>query len=118
MARKQTPDILGDLLGGRPEQTPPESQQDAKPGRQQASNKASQKASKLDQDKTKATFYISQETLDSLEEGWLKLRKLAKPEARAQVSKSGIVETALDILLHDLEANGPDSQLARMMVGE
>jgi hypothetical protein len=92
---------------------------DSKPVRQKASKPAVQEASKpAEQDKAKATFYVSQETLDLLEEGRLRLRRLAKPEDRSQVSKSAIVETALAMALEELEASGAESRLARRMVSQ
>ena len=63
----------------------------------------------------KATFYLSREVLFSLEEARLKLRELARPEGRAKISKSLIVEVAIHLAIEDLEASGEKSPLARML---
>lgn len=125
---KQTPDVLGTLLGGAEAQAPSEpdtstpvhqqvdkstSRQASKSTRQQAgkatkpqvSKETSQEARKAisQPEKPKATFYLSQETLASLEEAWIKLRKMARTEDRGAVSKSAIVEEAILLALEDLE---------------
>jgi hypothetical protein len=63
----------------------------------------------------KATFYLSREVLFSLEEARLKLRELARPEGRAKITKSLIVEVAIHLAIEDLEASGEKSPLARML---
>ena len=63
----------------------------------------------------KATFYLSREVLFSLEEARLKLRDLARPEGRAKITKSLIVEVAIHLAIEDLEASGEKSPLARML---
>jgi hypothetical protein len=63
----------------------------------------------------KATFYLSREVLFSLEEARLKLRDLARPEGRAKITKSLIVEVAIHVAIEDLEASGEKSPLARML---
>jgi hypothetical protein len=63
----------------------------------------------------KATFYLSREVLFSLEEARLKLRELARPEGRAKITKSLIVEVAIHLAIEDLEASGEKSPLAGML---
>ena len=63
----------------------------------------------------KATFYLSREVLFSLEEARLKLRELARPEGRAKITKSLIVEVAIHLAIEELEASGEKSPLARML---
>ena len=63
----------------------------------------------------KATFYLSREVLFSLEEARLKLRDLARPEGRAKITKSLIVEVAIHLAIEELEASGEKSPLARML---
>ena len=63
----------------------------------------------------KATFYLSREVLFSLEEARLKLRELARPEGRAKITKSLIVEVAIQLAIEDLEASGEKSPLAGML---
>jgi len=121
--RRETPDILGAVLGGEaPESTSkPASQHDSKPAIRRTSKPASQKASKpVDQDAgkpTKATFYLSTETLDAMEDGLHQLRKLAGKE-RSRVTKSALVEAALVAALKDLEKKGPASQLAGKLASQ
>ena len=63
----------------------------------------------------KATFYLSREVLFSLEEARLKLRDLARPGGRAKITKSLIVEVAIQLAIEDLEASGEKSPLAGML---
>jgi len=116
--REQLPDIMSGLLGGKAKQAEapePAAQPASKPAKRPASRTVRQKASKAppppdSEEKAKATFYLSQETVDLLEDGWLRLRRLATD--RASVSKSAIVEAALEIALEDLAKYGEQSELA------
>ena len=63
----------------------------------------------------KAAFYLTREVLFSLEEARLKLRELARPEGRAKITKSLIVEVAIHLAIEDLEASGEKSPLAGML---
>jgi hypothetical protein len=123
--RRETPDILGDLLGGEPSSGPasqetvkPAERPAVKPARRQASKTARPKASRPAEEpepeagKVKATYYLGLETLDGLEEGWLQLRRLTGREQRTSISKSLILETALQIALEELEQAGRESKLA------
>lgn len=128
--RKDLPDIMGGLLNGsaskkaqQPAEQPaslpvgqaaaqPAEQPTRKPARQPRGKPAKQQlpASPDSEEKAKCTFYLSQETVDALEDGWLQLRRLARD--RASVSKSGIVEAALQIALEELAKKGELSELA------
>jgi hypothetical protein len=127
--RKQTPDILGAVLGGEPEQaSKPVSQHDSKTVKRQASRPARQTKvadqpdSKLVNQQAgkpvKATFYLSAGTVDLLEDGLHQLRKLAGQADRSRLTKSALVEEALRLLLLELEAKGPGSQLASKLVSQ
>ena len=134
--RKKTPDILGSLLGdtikpeyhntGIPEyhkDSKPELQPTSKPVRKSAGKTVSKPASKpVSQkkaepqepaEKIKATYYLDAEVVEALEEGWMELRRLADKKDRGQISKSLIVELALQLALDDLEKRGADSSLAK-----
>jgi hypothetical protein len=63
----------------------------------------------------KATFYLTREVLFSLEEARLKLREMARPEGRAKITKSLIVEAAIQLALEELEASEEKSPLAGML---
>lgn len=126
--RKKTPDILGSLLGdtskpeyhntGIPEyhnDSEPELQPTSKPVRKRTSKPARQKKAQAQApdtapaEKVKATFYLDAKTVEALEDGWIQLRKLA--DNRGRISKSLIVELALDMALEELEKRGSESSL-------
>jgi hypothetical protein len=111
--RKPTPDILGDLLG-----EPSATHQTGTPANQLTSSPEDPKP-RLSIDHTvervKATFYLHPAVLERLEDSWHRLRKLAKGTERGKVSKSMIVEVALELALQDLEGQGEASPLARKM---
>jgi hypothetical protein len=133
--RKKTPDILGSLLGdtikpeyhntGIPEYhntSEPELQPTIKPVRKSTGKTVSKPTSKPEgqkkpeaqpAEKVKATFYLDAGIVEALEEGWMELRKLADKKDRGQISKSLIVELALQLALEDLEKRGAESSLAR-----
>lgn len=131
--RKQTPqNLLDNLLGG--------GQGAGIPARQDTSTTVTQRASKPvrrppsktveeapkrpletlhrppEGERPKATYYLSQQALDGLDEAWLKLRKMATAEDRARVSKSIIVEQAILLALAELEAKGKKSPLAQRLI--
>jgi len=126
--RKKTPDILGSLLGdtskpeyhntGIPEyhnDSKPELQSTSKPARKTTSKPVSQKKKAQDQEpaeKVKATFYLDSKAVEALEDGWMELRKLADKQSRGRISKSLMVELALQMALEDLQKKGSDSLLA------
>lgn len=130
--RRETPDILGSLLGGDPEprETTP-SRPAEKPEGHNAGIPVSHKAKKpvkkttplpppapvkeeeAPGDKAKATYYLSTEILESIEEAWIQLRRMAPKDERGQISKSLIVELAVQIALDELKSKGEKSLLAR-----
>jgi hypothetical protein len=63
----------------------------------------------------KASFYLTREVLASLEEARLKLRDMARPEGRAKITKSLIVEASIQLAIEELEALGAKSPLAGML---
>jgi len=120
------PDLLGSLLTGKkqePAQIPeshkagiPERQPTIKPARKRkpAVKKPPTPQVKEPSDlKVKATFYISTGAVEALEAGWIQLRSLAPKKSRGQISKSLIVEEALQDLLEELTKRGADSSLAK-----
>lgn len=127
--RKKTPDIMSDLLGGSaPEPTIkpeyhnsgiPVDHKAIKPVSQPATKPAKKKPAPVIQkpeapgEKVKATFYISSSIVDRLEEGWSELRKISPKEARGEISKSFIVETALQEALEELDSKQTTSLLAK-----
>ena len=117
--RKTTPNIMGELLGGNPE---PAAKQD-KPPKQRASISVKQHTGIPVQQSggnlkpIKATYYFSPETIEAIDEAWMKLRRLAGA-GRASVSKSLIVEKAIQMALKELEHKGDKSQIASMTVSQ
>ena len=120
--RKKTPDILGSLLGdtSKPEYHNtgiPEYHNDSKPELQSTSKPASQKKAEAEEpaEKVKATFYLDSKAVEALEDGWMELRKLADKRSRGRISKSLMVELALQLALEDLQKKGSDSLLAKKL---
>ena len=135
--RKTTPDVLGSLLGGDTEPTKkpadqntikPEYHNAGIPEYHKASKTAKQPASKpvrqqkkpapikeeeASEDKIKATYYISTEIAEALEDGWIQLRRISPKDSRGQVSKSLIVELAIQMALDELKSKGKDSRLVK-----
>lgn len=118
--RKTTPNIMGELLGEKPEPAtkraePPE-QRNSRPLRQHAVVPSIQHAGNWKP--VKATYYFSPETIEAIEEAWIKLRRLAGTTGRSGVSKSLIVERAIQMALKELDRKGDKSQLASMTVNQ
>jgi hypothetical protein len=135
--RKMTPDILGSLLGDtKTEDTIkteyhkagiPEYHKDSKPVdqptiktvRKPTSKPVSQKAGKsvsAPGEKVKATYYIDAQAVEDLEAGWIQIRKMADKKVRGQISKSLIVELAIQMALEELKSKGSSSQIARRIL--
>lgn len=109
MARKETPsDLMGDLLSGKKASKPASQQAGPEPSR-------SPQEAQEEPQKVKRTFYLSQDGLEALEELQYQLRRLARPEDRAQISYSSIVEEALLLALEELKGKGEASQLANRL---
>jgi hypothetical protein len=127
--RKNTPDILANLMGSVETPKKQEVRQAIKPeshkvipkkpvmtkepeinhkaikaAQQQESNKTI-----MDAGKEKTTFNLSTKTLDALGDAWIKLRRKLKGEQR--VTKTLIVEKAIEIVLADFESKSEMSEL-------
>lgn len=121
--RKQTPDILGSLLGGSDQDTiKPESHNTIMPEKQPTRKLSKKKPvsapvapakEEAPGDKVKATYYLATDLVESLEDGWIQLRKLTPKGIRSQVSKSLIVELAVQAALEELRTKGSQSFLAK-----
>ncbi|HET6510544.1 MAG TPA: hypothetical protein VFH43_00015 [Candidatus Kapabacteria bacterium] len=77
-----------------------------------ARNKAAQKP--VEDSTIKATFYLTKDTVNDLEDAWMKLRRLADG-SRGAITKSLIVRLALEIALEDMTSKGTASQLAKRL---
>lgn len=107
MSRKDTPNLMGDLLTGKKASKPAE-QQDSQP-----EEPATRPAEEI---KLKRTFYLSQAGTNALEELQYHLRRLASLEDRGQISYSAIVEAALLQALEELEQQGQASRIASRLL--
>lgn len=67
----------------------------------------------VDDTTIKATFYLTQETVDGLEEAWLRLRRASDSAQRGAITKSLIVRLALEIALDEMSSKGASSQLLK-----
>jgi hypothetical protein len=106
--RKQTPDILAEVLDkkAKPKASRPVKHKNIKPERQHTIKS---------DNKVKATYYISQETIADLEDTQYQLRKMAG-ENRSRVSKSFIVEMAVQMALEEVETKGTKSSLLKAVL--
>lgn len=135
VARKETPDILSDVLGAKPLSTPavkakatasrkpehhntsiPEDGNTSKTAKQQIVATPVNSAADEEGDKVKVTFYISSDAVQSLEDAWLSLRKLTKQRTRRSTSKSKIVEAAIRMAAQDVADKGEQSRFVDALV--
>lgn len=110
--RKPTPSLIDDLLSGKKGQAPEPAPSSAAAPEPLATSRT---AGKDSAESIKATFYLSQDVADDLEEARLILIRLLRPESKHDVSKSVIVEQSIRIAIEDLKANGAGSLLAKAL---
>lgn len=118
--RKQTPSLIDDLLTGKRAQEPAASSSPAplpKVGPAPAPSPAPIQTGQADE-KIKVTLYMSREVADSIDEARLLLLRLIRPESKHDVSRSAIVERAIQLALDELLAKGEASSLARALGGK
>ena len=133
--RKKTPNILADLLSDSPQNPATEQktvrQQAVLPAKQHSGKGAiapaiSDAAEASEQENTpdevtakiKVTFYLSEDSVDLLEEAQRMLRRMNRGNgktSKATTSKSALLQEALKLACADLENRGEESQLARML---
>ena len=87
--RQETPDILGELMGGKPIHQEHESNKAIKQDIAEAINAPAQL-------KEKTTYNLSKNVLNRLDDAWMEIRKLRGDKS---VSKTEIVEQAIDDFL-------------------
>lgn len=107
MSRKDTPNLMGDLLSGK---------KDSKPAEQQASKPEEEAPRPAEEQKLKRTFYLSQAGTNALEELQYLIKRMASLEDRSQISYSAIVEAALLQSLEDLQQQGQASKIASKLL--
>lgn len=113
MSRKPTPDVMSRLMD-----EPLSKRNDGKTintavniAIKKESNKHSSEDEKI---KEKATFNLSIDVLRKLEDKWMALRKMTRSK---QISKTMIVETALEIVIAEFVEKEQESQLYRNISG-
>ena len=123
--REETPDILGDVLD--PDETGGSSTEntddtDKQQGREEARDSlgkeggVDQSNGTEDTPKRKATYYLREDTLSQLEEVWFQLRQRADEGEKRKVSKSAIVEAAIEAAIDELKSDeGGDAILQRLL---
>jgi hypothetical protein len=87
--------------------------QRAKSSQRTADQKTAEKT--VEDSTIKATFYLTQDTVNGLEDAWLQLRRTSDAGQRGSITKSLIVRLALEMALEDIAAKGSASQLAKRL---
>jgi len=113
--RKKTPDLLGAVID-RKETTVKKAKQKARKPVKQNTIKTAYHNTIKSTEKVKATYYISQDAIDALEDVQYQLRKLAG-DRRSRVSKSLIVEVGVKMALEDVEKKGEGSRFLKELFG-
>jgi hypothetical protein len=134
MARQPTPmDIMGDLMQSsepasnkaieqhrnndceQAKVEPPEAKQENHKTIKLSKNKAIKQDNGMEilELKEKATFNLSQSTLLKLEDAWIQLKRQLKGEQR--ITKTAIVEMALEICIKELAQKETESSLYRWL---
>lgn len=106
--RSKTPDLMGELLAGKPESRPagePPKRQDAEPERH--TDRETDK-------RIKATHYLAESTLYRLEQALTGLRMATD---NRKLNRYDLVEEALRMALEEWEQAGPESGLAKRLRG-
>jgi hypothetical protein len=108
------PGIMEDLMGGKKESNKTIKQDENKTFSQSSIKEVKQETSKKEDEKPieskeKSTFNLSVSTLEKLEDTWISLRRKLKDKGR--ITKTLIVERAIELAIRDLEKNGESSSL-------
>lgn len=114
MSRKQTPDLLSQLMVSNNKTVEQESNKEIK---QKNLSEIKLVSNKINENlKEKTTFNLSISTLDKLETTWLKLRK--KLRDKTKITKTLIVERAIELAISDFEKNHEASALFENIINE
>jgi len=100
--RKKTPDILDNLMG-----IEQESNNAIYTEISNSAIKIINEGNKTIREKT--TFNLSEDIIQKLDDAWMKLRRKLKNEKK--ITKTSIVESALEIILRDFDAKNEMSEL-------
>ena len=122
--REETPDILGDVLdpdetGGSSTENTDDTDEERERGEENDSAGKEGGANRSDNiedtPKRKATYYLREDTLSELEEVWFQLRQRADEGEKRKVSKSAIVEVAIEAAIEELESDGESAIIERLL---
>lgn len=127
--REETPDILGDVLD--PDETEGSSStentddtDENQQGREEAARDSLGKEGGADRSngtedspKRKATYYLHEDTLSELEEVWFQLRQRADEGEKRKVSKSAIVEAAIETAIDELKSDEEGDAILQRLLG-
>ena len=123
--RKETEDVLGNVLDEDPDSTPEQTataeQSREEQGREEAPDSSGQEGgaeelnSSEEVPKRKATYYLREDTLSKLEEVWFQLRQQADEGEKRSVSKSAIVEAAIETAIDKLDSDGESTLIERLL---
>lgn len=128
MSRTPTPSIMDELTLTKPDKIEQESnkaikpafnkaveQESIKPIKQPKSKAVPQESNKdlPEEAKEKATFNLTIDTLETLEDACIRLKRQLKGAQR--VTKTLFVEKALEIALDDLATNGNESEIFKKL---
>lgn len=123
--REETPDILGDVLDEDADaaagQTDASEESPDEQGREEADQSKEEggtdDADDMDEvPKRKATYYLREDTLDKLEEAWFRLRQRADEGEKRSVSKSAIVEAAIEAAIEELNTDEKGSAIVQRLL--
>ena len=124
--RKETEDVLGNVLDEDPDSTPEQTataeQSREEQGREEAPNSSGQEGgaeelnSSEEVPKRKATYYLREDTLSKLEEVWFQLRQQADEGEKRSVSKSAIVDAALQDAIDEFNTDGGGDPITRQLL--
>lgn len=106
--RNKTPDLMGELLSGKPEGRPA-----GEPPKRQDRETTRQRDKETDR-RIKATHYLTESTLYRLEQALTGLRMATD---NRKLNRYDLVEEALQIVLEEWEQAGPESALATRLRG-
>lgn len=116
--RKATPNIMDELLNIKVSNPTDLNQQDSVPEQHNTATPEQHNTvnKSLLENKTKATYYVSQKLIDEMDEAWFDLRRLLKPTDRGKFSKSLFVELAVKKAIEEFRINGEKSGLVQEII--
>ena len=126
--REETPDILGDVLdpdetGGSSSTENTDDTDENEQGREEPRDSSGKEGGvdksngTEDTPKRKATYYLHEDTLSQLEEVWFQLRQRADEEEKRKVSKSAIVEAAIETAIDELKSDEEGDAILQRLLG-